>query len=308
MLDVTKKFQVWIKIVDNIIYPATILVGGDNMYYYYKIENKLNGHKYIGITIHPNVRKNRHFNYLKQNMHGNTYLQSAFNKYGEENFFFEVIEQKDVVESEAYAYEKELIEKFDSFNNGYNLHPGGKASANNKRFTEQQIFMMLAAHKKAPRSGTVIANIFNAPRGSIQNVLRGINYHNLYEKFNSMSEEEQNQYYEDFCDISNFRYSQYSAKANSKRTYSQEDVFLILLWKETKLFPFKKLLEIFNKDTYAAFNSIWAGRSYKDYNFLYQQLTKEEKQKLTSLYTEKYIEKPLELLETPFGSISSEAQ
>ena len=32
------------------------------MYYYYKIENKINHNKYIGITTDPTARKNRHFN------------------------------------------------------------------------------------------------------------------------------------------------------------------------------------------------------------------------------------------------------
>ena len=58
------------------------------MYYYYKIENRINHNKYIGITTNPTVRKNRHFNYLRKNKHFNPHLQSAFNKYGEENFYF----------------------------------------------------------------------------------------------------------------------------------------------------------------------------------------------------------------------------
>lgn len=34
-----------------------IMLGWDNMYYYYKIENRINHNKYIGITTNPTVRK-----------------------------------------------------------------------------------------------------------------------------------------------------------------------------------------------------------------------------------------------------------
>ena len=47
------------------------------MFYYYKIENKLNQDKYIGITTDPIVRKNRHFNKLRKNQHFNPHLQNA---------------------------------------------------------------------------------------------------------------------------------------------------------------------------------------------------------------------------------------
>lgn len=60
----------------------------------YKIINKINNKVYIGQTIDIkfNKRYNNHISKLKNNKHPNFYLQNAFNKYGEENFEFIIIE------------------------------------------------------------------------------------------------------------------------------------------------------------------------------------------------------------------------
>lgn len=59
----------------------------------YKIENIKNGKKYIGSSININKRFYRHKNDLKNNKHGNIYLQRDFNKYSINDFNFECIEK-----------------------------------------------------------------------------------------------------------------------------------------------------------------------------------------------------------------------
>jgi len=49
------------------------------------------GKGYIGSTVNLHKRKSGHFEQLRKNKHYNQYLQNAFNKYGEENFTFEII-------------------------------------------------------------------------------------------------------------------------------------------------------------------------------------------------------------------------
>lgn len=59
----------------------------------YKIENKVNGKFYIGSTQNSlKKRKGEHLSELRGNYHGNRYLLNSWNKYGEENFEFETIE------------------------------------------------------------------------------------------------------------------------------------------------------------------------------------------------------------------------
>jgi len=56
----------------------------------YKIINKVNGKYYIGSSNDIKGRWSEHKNDLKANRHDNDYLQKSWNKYGEENFEFEV--------------------------------------------------------------------------------------------------------------------------------------------------------------------------------------------------------------------------
>lgn len=57
----------------------------------YKITNITNNKFYIGSTYCFKIRKNHHFNKLKNNTHNNKHLQKSYNKYGKENFKFEIL-------------------------------------------------------------------------------------------------------------------------------------------------------------------------------------------------------------------------
>lgn len=59
----------------------------------YKIENLINHKVYIGKSINIKSRFNSHIKNLKNNKHINPHLQKSWNKYGPENFSFEVIEE-----------------------------------------------------------------------------------------------------------------------------------------------------------------------------------------------------------------------
>ena len=63
------------------------------MAYIYKITNKINEHDYIGSAISFIKRKYYHIYDLKNNKHHSCILQNSWNKYGEDNFIFEIIEE-----------------------------------------------------------------------------------------------------------------------------------------------------------------------------------------------------------------------
>lgn len=90
--------------------------------YIYKITNNINGKSYIGQTSDYQRRFAEH----KAKGYGQEktkILYYAFDKYGIENFTFEVIENKT---SNYNEREKYWIKYYDSFENGYNMTEGGE--------------------------------------------------------------------------------------------------------------------------------------------------------------------------------------
>ena len=59
--------------------------------YVYTLTCLKNGKRYVGSTVKPQIRKKQHFNNLKAHRHCNKRLQQDFDKYGIENFVFEII-------------------------------------------------------------------------------------------------------------------------------------------------------------------------------------------------------------------------
>ena len=58
----------------------------------YIIRNLVNNKVYIGKSKNVSQRKNAHFNALKLNKHNNQHLQNSYNKYGKDNFQFDILE------------------------------------------------------------------------------------------------------------------------------------------------------------------------------------------------------------------------
>jgi putative segB homing endonuclease len=91
----------------------------NNVYgYVYCIENKVNGKKYIGITTRT---MNKRFEEHKK---ANSYIGNAIRKYGVSNFS---ISELDIAKTHEELCQLEVfyIEKFKTFENGYNLTIGG---------------------------------------------------------------------------------------------------------------------------------------------------------------------------------------
>jgi group I intron endonuclease len=97
-----------------------------NKYGIYCIRNVINNKKYIGQTGENFQRRYWHHKWkLENECHDNQYLQLSWNKYGSENFVFEVIE---VVDDISLLDNKEIehIELYKNQNLSYNILLGGK--------------------------------------------------------------------------------------------------------------------------------------------------------------------------------------
>lgn len=96
-----------------------------NCFGIYGIKNKINSKIYVGQTGESFIRRYWHHNWLlKNNKHDNRHLQSAWNKYGESNFIFYVIE---IVDSKSLLDDLEIkyIKYYKELKLSYNILDGG---------------------------------------------------------------------------------------------------------------------------------------------------------------------------------------
>ena len=91
--------------------------------YIYEIKNLINNKVYIGQTIDKNIREYQHFYGLRKKAHDNPYLQSSYNKYGEENFSFRIIDSSAINKEELTELEEYYMLQagFPDRNKCYNL-------------------------------------------------------------------------------------------------------------------------------------------------------------------------------------------
>lgn len=90
----------------------------------YQITNLITGKIYIGSTQMSFIKRlSHHTNRLRCNKHKNTYLQSSFNKHGEDNFEFSILEVCHKINCEIreqyYIDSTNCLDK----NVGYNINP-----------------------------------------------------------------------------------------------------------------------------------------------------------------------------------------
>lgn len=91
----------------------------------YIIRNLTNNKVYIGKSKNVNQRKNAHFSALKLNKHNNQHLQNSYNKYGKDNFEFDILEYceehllpiKEMYYIELYKNNYNIIQSIDNRQN-----------------------------------------------------------------------------------------------------------------------------------------------------------------------------------------------
>jgi group I intron endonuclease len=143
----------------------------------YVIANLAAGKLYIGSSYKLRNRLTTHIWHLRNGKHGNRWLQSAWNRYGEEAFFFapleyaaierlEEIEQRHIDEHRAASYN---LREVASSNRGYKYSDEARArmSELSRKFTQTSEYRarVSALHKGREKSAEERANISAAKRG-----------------------------------------------------------------------------------------------------------------------------------------------
>ena len=122
----------------------------------YKIENKLNGHCYIGQSINIEERWKIHKNSIYNCIVYDYPLYKAIRKYGIENFSFEIIEE--CIEKELNDKEVYWIKQYNSFFNGYNQTMGGQNAAHFSKISKEQLLDIIKDLQEKVLTETQIAD------------------------------------------------------------------------------------------------------------------------------------------------------
>ena len=135
----------------------------------YQITNLRSGKIYIGQSLDVLARLRQHKYELRHNLHLNRYLQSAWNKYGESNFVFSVLEE--VSEEKLTEREKYWVDFYGGYESDrlYNLRepgPSGRLSDGTRKKISDGIKKLWASDSSYYRSAENSANLSRAVKQS----------------------------------------------------------------------------------------------------------------------------------------------
>lgn len=127
----------------------------------YCIENLINGKRYVGQSVDILKRFRSHKNKLNAHKHANGYLQNAWDKYGEENFKFYILEETTIETLDDR--ERYYIKEWNLQNRGcgYNLDSGGNEK---KELSEETRNKIRELHKKENLSQETLTKMRESAR------------------------------------------------------------------------------------------------------------------------------------------------
>lgn len=153
----------------------------------YKIENKVNGKVYIGQTIAGfKKRIGEHVSALRHNRHNNDYLQRAWNKHGEENFSYSILETCDVDSlDDAEVF---WIDYYRTFSESYNLESGGNKNKRHSKYSRKKMSKVMRERVKTPEFRKMIMERARKYSGKNNNRARKVICITTNEVFDTLTE------------------------------------------------------------------------------------------------------------------------
>lgn len=166
--------------------------------YIYFIINKITNQRYVGQTTNFSRRRSEHLLKLKENRHPNLKLQNAYNKYGEDNFIFQKITYDDISKKELDEQEIYYINKFNSFEQGYNLTTGGTGGNTRSKLDFEQFCFAYFGNIKYAGMTNRTAQYLGVDSSCISAIVRQKSYDAFREQAISLPQEQQEKYIQDF--------------------------------------------------------------------------------------------------------------
>ncbi|MEG1726171.1 MAG: GIY-YIG nuclease family protein [Anaerovoracaceae bacterium] len=159
-----------------------------NFYYLYYLLNKNTNKGYIGYTNDPNRRLYDHVKSLEEGTHPNRCLSADYKQDCLEVKILEVYLNKD--NAFICKREKELIEQYDTFRNGYNQTIGGEAQSNTRAFSQENIFQAYALLSFYPEmSSKIVQDIFSMSESAVLRLRRKEAHISIIAIFERLSED-----------------------------------------------------------------------------------------------------------------------
>lgn len=159
----------------------------NDFYFIYSITNTKNNKRYIGYTNNVKRRLYDHFTQLNLNQHPNKKLQED---YDPKTFKAEVLEvfinlsTKEIVE-----IEKQYIEKYESYTNGYNQTKGGEYNTKKQIFTDDYLFEIIFILRHYEYSCPVIQKMFDISESAVLRMKNKQTYISMQQIVDQVSEE-----------------------------------------------------------------------------------------------------------------------
>lgn len=167
----------------------------------YQIRNKVNNKIYIGSTNNLERRWESHIYQLKNNIHHSIKLQKAWDKYGEDNFEFSIIEEfNSDNEDDKYIKEQYYLDLYESYTDkGYNMSNIADTRKLFKRIkSENSVFTKITKEVaitikrelcETDKQQQEIAEEFNVSRGVVSHIARLESWVNYGEEYNEILKE-----------------------------------------------------------------------------------------------------------------------
>ncbi|MCD2345816.1 NUMOD3 domain-containing DNA-binding protein [Clostridium guangxiense] len=138
----------------------------------YKITNLVNNKVYIEQSVNIRKRWNQHVLELNKNIHPNIYLQSAWNKYGEINFKFSILEETGNLNEAEIKWIKYYSSNNRKF--GYNLDGGGNKNKTISEETRRKVSEINKGRKRSKETRDKISQSRKGKYGGKNNPRYGV--------------------------------------------------------------------------------------------------------------------------------------